>query len=181
MKKRSFLMNSLKITTIAAVFFLLSACITTTGEINGNAFYLDNNFTVSLMNGDWTVLRQQKGVVNYQYYENTAYQISFSHKKSNGLIGVHSFVMSEVGQARSLEVHADSIASEFGGMKLSQRMIKVDGIDAVELLLSGNKMAKLILLKKGKMGFLLAYTNTPAYFDQSLSEFDKFIATFKTL
>jgi hypothetical protein len=174
-------MNSLKLTATLIAFFLLSACITTTGEIKGNTFYLENNFAIGLLNDDWTVLRQQKGIVNGRYYENTSYKISFTHKKSNGSIGVNSFVMSEAGQARSLEIHADGILSGFGGIKLSQKMVKVDGIEAVELILSGNKMAKFIFLKKGKMGYLLVYTNTPTYFDQNLADFDKFVETFKTL
>jgi hypothetical protein len=144
-------------------------------------FYLENSFTVYLLDEDWMAVRQQKGVVNGKYYQNTNYNISFNHKKSNGTIGVVSYVMNEVGQARTLEIHADALATSIGGIKLSQRMTTVDGLDGVELVMSGDQMGKYIFLKKGRMGYLLAYTNTAAYFDQYLPVFESFLGTFKTL
>jgi hypothetical protein len=160
---------------------VLPACITTTGEIKGNAFYLDGNFTVDMLDDDWVPSRQQAGVANGRYFENTHFEISFNHKNSNGFIGVNAFEMSDAVQARSLEVTADGIVANSEGMKLSQKMMKVDGVDAVELIISGKEMAKYVFLKKGKMGYILTYSNTPTYFDQNLATFEKFLGSFKAL
>ena len=174
-------MNKYHSAVLMLLLVVLPACITTTGEIKGNVYYLDGNFTVDMLDDDWVALQQRAGVVDGRYFENTHFEISFNHKKSNGFIGVNAFEMNNAVQARSLEVTADSIVANSDGMKLSQKMMKVDGLDAVELIISGKEMGKYVFLKKGKMGYILMYSNTPTYFDQNLATFEKFIASFKTL
>ncbi len=168
------------LTTLFFVVFL-SGCFSTTGEIRGKMFYLEHDFTAALVDDDWQVIQQEKGVRYGAPYVSSVYEISFNHKKSNGMIGVNSFILSEVGQARSLEIHAEDAIARWEGIKLSQRMIKVDGIEAIEVVMSGKYMAKYIFLKKGQNGYEIVYTNTPTYFDEYLSVFDKFVETFKTL
>ncbi|MBI4686378.1 MAG: hypothetical protein HY756_01120 [Nitrospirae bacterium] len=172
-------MQRIRLSLLLLTLLFLTACVTTTGEIKGNQFYLENYFNITLLDSDWEVVRQQTWVQYGVKKSNTMYEISFRHKKSNGIIGVNSYWLDEVGKTQSLDIHANEAVAEFGGMKLSQKIIKVDGIDAVELVISGNYMFKYIFLKKGDKGYGIIYRNTPAYFDEYLSVFDKFVGTFR--
>jgi hypothetical protein len=171
-------MNRLCLTALL-LFLSLPGCLVTTGEIRGNKFFVQDDFTVDLPNSEWEVVRQQVFVDLGIRRPNSVFEVSFNHKKSNGFIGVNSMKMTEVDQARSLEVHADGAVTSMSGIKLSQRMIKVDGIDAIEVVISGKYMRKYIFLKKGSAGYELIYMNTPAYFDQYLGDFDTFVGSFR--
>lgn len=174
-------MHSIKYLFYCYFLLLLTGCAititttgTTTGEIKGNTFYLKNNFSVDLLDDDWEVVRQRGG---YPVDE-----ISFLHKKSNGRIRVNFVELNEIEQKRPLDVIADAIVADKGVLKLSQKMIKIDGIDAIEFVLSGgNYMHKYILLKKDKSAYEIQYTNTATYFDEYLGVFDKFVSSFKIL
>jgi hypothetical protein len=173
-------MRAIRCSLLLLLALLMSGCLITTGAIQGDRFSVAQDFSVQMLDGDWEPVRQNSWLDrNYIRRWNTSYAISFQHKKSNGFIGVRSYDMDEVGQARSLEVWADSIVAGSGGLKLSQKMIKVDGMDAIELVISGNYMNKCIALKKGKKAYLLLYSNYPTYFDEYLGVFDKFVGTFK--
>lgn len=157
----------------------LHGCLVTTGEIKENRFFIENDFSVDLLDNSWEVVRQQVRVDLGIRRSNTVYEISFRHKNSNGTIGVNSFELDNVGNARSIDIHADDAVARWGGIKLSQKMIKIDRIDAVELVISGKYMVKYIFFKKGGKGYELVYINTPTYFDEYLGVFEKFIGTFK--
>jgi hypothetical protein len=176
----------MRLSTISLLGFCLlvcAGCISTTGEIKENRFYLTQDFSVELLNDEWQITRQQ---VNHMIQpnapiarENTPWPISFSHRKSNGFIAARSYELTEVGQARSLEVWADAIVANSGGVKLSERTIKVNENEALELVISGSYMMKQVLLKKENKAYRIVYTNSPAYFDQSLNVFDRFVETFR--
>jgi hypothetical protein len=166
---------------IFLILLFLAGCFVTTGEIRNNKFFVENEFTVDLLGSEWEVVRQQVFVDIGIRQPNTVYEISFEHKKSNGFIGVNFLELDEVNRARSLEVHADEAVSTSSAMKLSQKLIKIDGIDAIEVVVSGKYMMKYIFMKKDAKGYELVYRNTPAYFDQYLGDFDKFVGTFRVL
>jgi hypothetical protein len=179
--RRSF-MALFRFFPLVVFFMLLAACISTTGEIKENRF-IDQDFSVGLLNDEWQVTRQK---VNHMVQpnafvqrENTPWALSFSHTKSNGFIGVGAYDLNELGLARSLEVWADNLVSNSGGLKLSDRSIKIDGSDALELVVSGKYMVKWIIMKKGKKAYRMVYSNSPTYFDQSLAVFDGFVETFR--
>ncbi len=169
--------------SLAILLFVLAGCITTTGEIRENRFYVDQVFSVAIIDSDWQVTRQRVNHLTQPNAafprENTPWAISFSHKRSNGFIAVMSFELTELGQARSLEVWADNLVANSGGLKLSERSVKIDGNDAVELVISGSHMIKQVILKKGKRAYRIVYSNSPAYFDQYLAVFDGFVETFR--
>ncbi len=170
-------MHSFKFVWLVILLLTILGCTTTTGMIQDNRFSVEQDFSVALLDSDWQVGRQtvfRDGIITRQ---NTQWPISFSHKNSNGFVGVRSFQMNEVGQARSLEVWADNMVANSGGLKLSQKSVKIDGNEAIELVISGTYMAKQIFLKKGDKGFFIVYSNSPAYFDQYLDVFDKFVET----
>jgi hypothetical protein len=169
--------------SLVVFLLLLIGCVSTTGDIRGDRFYVAQDFSVGVLNDEWEVTRQK---VNHMIAanapiprENTQWPISFSHKNSNGFIAARSYELNELGQARSLEVWADSIVAGSGGIKLSQRTIKVDGNDALELVTSGQYMMKQVILKKRKKFYKIVYSNSPAYFDQQLAVFDGFVGTFR--
>ncbi len=166
--------------SLVVFLLLLTGCASTTGEIRENRFYVAQDFSVGLLNDEWQMTRQTVNHLNApSFRENTPWPISFSHKNSNGFIGVRSYTLNELGQARSLEVWADSLVANSGGMKLSQRNVKIDGNDAIELVTSGQYMMKQVFLKKGKKAYRMVYSNSPAYFDQHLGVFDTFVETFR--
>lgn len=167
----------LGILSVFVLVFLLQGCAGTTGAIRGNQFYLEGNFAVDLLNEDWEIVRQKYdlGIAS------SPFEIAFVHKKSNGEIGINSFKLDEVFKARSLEVVADEAVARWSGIKLSQKFIKISGNDAVEIVISGHYMVKLIFLKKKDSGYWLLYKNTPTYFDEYLEVFDKFVKKFITL
>ena len=172
-------MTLFRLSPLVILFVLLSACISTTGEIKENRF-VDQDFSVGLLNDEWQVARQKVYHLNApSLRENTPWAISFSHTKSNGFIGVGAFDMNELGQARSLEVWADNLVANSGGLKLSDRSVKIDGNEGLELVVSGKYMAKWIIMKKGKKMYRMVYSNSPTYFDQSLAVFDGFVQTFR--
>jgi len=173
-------MRSFACSSLAVFLLLLAGCASTTGEIRDNRFYVAQGFSVDLLNDEWQVTRQTVNPMNAPSFRvNTPWQISFSHKNSNGFIGVTSFMMNELGQARSLDVWADNLVANSGGMKLSQKNVKIDGIDAIELVTSGKYMVKQVFLKKEKKAYRMVYSNSPTYFDQYLGVFDKFVETFR--
>jgi len=174
-------MRLFKFLWLAVVVPVFFGCTTTTGVIQNNSFSVENSFSVGLLDNDWQVERQKvfsDGVIKRQ---NTPWAIGFSHTKSSGFIGVYAWQLSEIDQARSLDIIADSIVANSGGLKLSQKTVKVDGYDAIELVTSGTYMKKQILFKKGDRGYLLRYSNSPTYFDQYLNVFDSLVGTFKVL
>jgi hypothetical protein len=158
--------------------FLLTGCVV--GEIRDNSFYLKNDFTIQLLNEDWKVIRQTRASLNPSVVYSRD-KIAFAHKKSNGYVSINSFILSDVSQARPLSVHVDAAVAYWRGMKLSEKQTQIDGIDAVEVIISSSRMIKWVFMKKGDRGYELVYSNTPAYFDEYLGVFDKFVETFKTL
>lgn len=156
----------------------LTGCVV--GEIRDHSFYLKNDFTVQLLDEDWQVIRQTKDPLNPKI-QSSRDKIAFAHKKSNGYISANSFMLSDISQARPLSVHVDAAVANWRGMKLSEQQTKIDGVDAVEVVISSSRMVKWVFMKKGNWGYELVYSNTPAYFDEYLGVFDKFVETFKTL
>jgi hypothetical protein len=171
-------MQNMRILAVCLAFVCLTGCVV--GEISNGIFYLEDDFSVHLLDDDWQVIRQTRAPLN----PNVVYsrdEIAFEHKKSNGFISVNSFALSDIDQSRTLSIHADAAVASARGMKLSEKQTKIDGIDAVEVIISGARMVKWVFMKKGEKGYRLMYSNTPAYFDQYLGVFDKFVETFKTL
>ncbi len=170
---------------VCCLFLLLVGCLVTVGEIRDSTFYYEDYFSAKILDNDWEVIRQQKQTGDplfptlYPTRYSSSYQISFAHKKSNGFIGVIVSQLSEVGKQRSLDIIADSVISQFEGMKLSQKTSTVDGIEAIEVIESGKKMMKLIIFKTGDLVYYVTYSNTPTFFDQYLTVFDKFISDMK--
>jgi hypothetical protein len=176
-------MRLFKFSSFMILLLLLAGCVTTTGDIKENRFNVENDFSVGLLDSDWEVTRQKVNPLvqpNAAFpRENTPWQISFSHKKSNGFVAIRSYELNEVGQARPLDVWADGLVASSGGLKLSERSVKIDGSDAVELVISGQYMSKQVLLKKGKKAYRIVYSNSPSYFDQYLGVFDTFVESFR--
>ena len=176
-------MRSFTFSSLGILLLLLSGCISTTGEIRESRFYLDQDFSVGLLNSDWEMTRQKVNRLVQPNApiarESTPWPISFSHKKSNGFIAAKSYALTELGQARSLEVWADSIVAGSGGLKLAERSVRIDGSDALEIVISGQYMTKQVILKKGKKSYRLVYSNSPAYFDENLGVFDEFVGSFR--
>lgn len=163
-------------------FCLALLCLTgcAVGEITGDSFYLEKDFTVKLLNDDWQVIRQTRAPLN-PAVKYSPFKISFAHKKSNGYIAADSFEMNEVSQARSLRVHADNVVAQWRATKLSEKETKIDGIDAIEVVMSNERIIKWVFMKKDKIAYVLMYNNTSKYFDEYLEVFDKFVESFKTL
>ncbi len=169
------------------LFLFLVGCLVTIGEIKDNTFYFEDYFSARILDNDWEVIRQQKDIGDPLFPAlmparyNSSYQISFAHKKSNGFIGVMANKLSEVGKQRSLDIIADSVISQFEGMKLSEKKITVDGIEAIEVIESGKKMMKLLIFKTGDVVYYVNYSNTPTFFDQYLPVFDRFVLDMKII
>lgn len=176
-------MNSIKYLFCCYFLLLLTGCaIITTGEIKGNTFYLKNNFSVDLLDDDWEVVRQKLVADPQTVRQNTINEIAFLHKKSNGWIRVNFYELNEIGQKRPLDVLADAAVAQPGVMILFKKMTKIDGVDAVEFVVSeGNFMHKYIILKKDESAYEIEYKNTSTYFDEYLGVFDKFVSSFKIL
>lgn len=172
-------MNVLKLFWILLLVGVLSSCLVTTGEIKDKRFFIENDYAVDILDSDWEVERQEVFVDGNYRRENSPFDIAFQHKKSNGVIGVGSFDLDNVMKDRSLEVHAEEIVAQLEGIKLSERNIAIDGVDAIELIVSGNYMVKYIYLKTKDRGYFFLYRNTPTYFDDYLGTFDGFVKTFK--
>jgi len=171
-------MQNIRILFVCLAFVCFTGCVV--GQIRNDMFYLEDEFSVHLLDNDWKVIRQTRAPLN----PNVVYsrdRIGFAHKKSNGYISVNSFVLSDIDQSRTLSIHADAAVASWHGMKLSEKQTKIDGIDAVEVIISGARMVKWVFMKKDEKGYRLMYSNTPAYFDEYLGVFDKFVETFKTL
>jgi len=171
-------MKDIRILVVGLAIACFTGCVV--GEIRDNSFYLQDDFTVQLLNEDWQVIRQTRAPLNPRVVYSRD-KIAFSHKKSNGFISVNSFALSDIDQARALSIHADAAVASWRGMKLSENLTKIDGIDAVEVVISGARMVKWVFMKKDAQGYRLMYSNTPAYFDEYLGVFDKFVETFKLL
>lgn len=171
-------MKSIRMMIVLLALLFNVGCVV--GEIKNNAFYLRNNFTVQLLNDDWQVIRQTIDPF-FPNRVNTHDKIAFAHKKSNGYISVTSMILGDIDQARPLSIHADAAVAGWRGLKLSEKQTKIDGVDAVEVVISGAYMVKWVFMKKGVKGYRLTYSNTPAYFDEHLGVFDKLVESFKTL
>jgi hypothetical protein len=135
-----------KFSPFLILLLLLAGCVKTTGDIKENRFNVENDFSVGLLDNDWEVVHQKVNPLVQPnaavQRENTPWQISFSHKKSNGFVGAGSWELNEVGQALPLDVWADGLVANSGGLKLSERSVKIDGNDAIELVISGKYMSK---------------------------------------
>lgn len=172
---------------VFCVLLLLIGCVKTVGDIRDNKFYDGDSFSVDLLGDDWEIMRQKMTPGDPLFPSlhparySTNYEISFAHKKSSGFIGVDVRPLSDVGKQRSLDIIADSVVSDLEGVKLSQKKVTVDGIDAIEVVQSGKRLLKVLIFKTGEKIFYVQYTNTPAYFDQNLPVFDKFVASMKIL
>ncbi len=172
-------MNFFKKLGIIIIIGLLTGCLVTTGDIRDNRFFVEDDYAIDLLDSDWEVERQKVLVDGSYRRESSPFDIAFQHKKSNGVIGVGSMDLDNVMKDRSLEVHAEDMVAQFQGIKLSERKITIDGVDAIELIISGNYMIKYIYLKTNDRGYFLLYRNTPTYFDEYLGTFDTFVETFK--
>jgi hypothetical protein len=178
LRGKSIFMKNIRISFFCFALFCLAGCVV--GEITGDRFYLKSDFTVKLLNEDWQVIRQKREPLN-PAVTNSAIKIAFVHKKSNGYIGAESFVLNDVDQARSLRVHADAVVASWHATILSEKETKIDGIDAIEVVMSNSRIIKWVFMKKGNHAYALLYYNTPKYFDEYLDVFDEFVESFKTL